>query len=314
MYKENTLIKSVGNTPIVYLPNFSKEYNVNIFLKLEAKNPGGSIKDRVAFRMIANAIKEGKISANGTLIEPTSGNTGIGLALFARFFDLNTILVMPESMSLERRKLLQAYGAKLVLTPAKEGMKGAIEKAIELAKLTENSFLPDQFSNQACVDAHYETTAVEIDNYFTKNNLKLNAFFAGVGTGATISGIGKYYKEKYNNSTQIIALEPSTSAVLSGNAAGSHGIQGIGAGFVPKNFHREVVDNIKQISTETAIEYAKKLMQIEGISCGISTGANIAGLLEYAKENSNKSTSQELNLLTIACDSVDKYLSTALCE
>ncbi len=309
MFNETTLTKILGQTPIVYLPTFSKEVDSHVFIKLESKNSGGSIKDRVAYYMLEKAIADGKIATNGTIIEPTSGNTGIGLALYSRFFGLKTILVMPESMSLERRKLLEAYGAKLILTPAKDGMTGSINKAIALQKETENSFLPDQFSNQACVDAHYQNTAKEIDAYFKLHNLHLDSFFAGVGTGATISGVGKYFKEHSPN-TKICAIEPSTSSVLSGNRAGTHGIQGIGAGFVPKNFHKEVVDEIKTISTEKAIEYAKKLMAIEGISCGISTGANIAVLMEYAKQSKRKGQ----NLLTIACDAADKYMTTSLFE
>ncbi len=297
----------IGDTPIVYLENFSKLYNNKIFLKLEFKNAGGSVKDRVAKYMIEDALKNNYIQKGGTLVEPTSGNTGIGLALLASSYNLKLILVMPESMSLERRKLFLAYGAELVLTPASKGMTGAINKAKEIVASMQNAYMPDQFSNQSCITAHYENTAPEIEKFMQENDLNFNAFFAGVGTGATISGIGKYFKEK-NYNTEIIAVEPSTSAVLSGQASGVHGIQGIGAGFIPKNYNKDVVDAIYLVSTEEAIEQARQIMKIEGISCGISTGANMAALLQYAKNTTAS------NLLALSADGVDKYLSTALFE
>lgn len=297
----------IGNTPIVYLKNYSTKYNKEIFLKLEYKNAGGSVKDRVAKYMIEDALKNNYIQKGGTLVEPTSGNTGIGLALLASFYGLKLILVMPESMSLERRKLFLAYGAELVLTKTSEGMTGAINKAKEIVASMQNAFMPDQFSNSACINAHYDNTAKEIDIFMQDNNLKFDAFFAGVGTGATISGIGKYFKEK-NYNTKIVSIEPTTSAVLSGQASGVHGIQGIGAGFIPKNYISSVVDDIVQVSTEEALEEARQIMKIEGISCGISTGANMAALLKYSKNNNVQ------NLLAISADGVDKYLSTALFE
>ncbi len=301
----NKLSSEIGNTPIVYLEEYSKKYKSNIFVKLECKNPGGSVKDRVAYQMISSALIAQVISQGGTVIEPTSGNTGIGIALISRFFGLKTMLVMPESMSLERRKLLAAYGAELVLTPAELGMPGAIAKAEELVKTTENSFMPDQFNNNVCIETHYLTTAPEIEAFFKEEALKLDAFFAGVGTGATITGIGEYFKDK-DEEIDIIAVEPLTSAVLSGEPMGKHGIQGLGAGFVPDNFHREAVDEIYKISTEEAIEEARNLMRIEGISCGISAGANMRALIKYAEKNEGKT------LLTIIPDGVEKYLTTPL--
>ncbi len=302
----NNLLNEIGNTPIVFLPKISEKYNAKIFVKLEGRNPGGSIKDRVAYQMLKHAVDTGQISEGGTIIEPTSGNTGIGLALVARFFKLKTILVMPETMSLERRKLLAAYGAELVLTPATKGMGGAVEKAIELQATTENSFMPNQFSNPQCIQAHVLTTAPEIDIFMQNNSLNFDAFLAGVGTGGTISGVGRYFKEN-GKTIQIIAIEPSTSAVLSGKPVGTHGIQGIGAGFVPENFDREVVDSIYKVSTDEAITSAKELMNMEGISCGISSGANLFCAKKYAKANPDST------ILTIIPDALDKYLSTALC-
>ncbi len=305
MNKYQQVQNLIGSTPIVYLEKFSKKYNSEIFLKLESKNAGGSVKDRVAKYMIENALKEGKIQENGTLVEPTSGNTGIGLALLASFYNLKLILVMPESMSIERRKLFKAYGAELVLTKASDGMAGACKKAEEIVTSLENAFMPDQFSNSSCIQAHYENTAVEIENFMQENSIEFDAFFAGVGTGATISGVGKYFKEKHIK-TRMIAIEPSTSAVLSGQEKGVHGIQGIGAGFIPMNFHKEYIDEISLVSTDEAIEKAREIMLLDGISCGISTGANMHALVEFAKKNNSS------KLLTIAPDSIDKYLSTAL--
>ncbi len=296
---------TIGNTPIIYLRKFSELYNASFFLKLESRNPGGSIKDRIALQMVQTAIQEGKVSENGIIVEPTSGNTGIGLAIVAKEFGLTTMLVMPESMSIERRKLLQAYGAELVLTPADQGMSGAVKKAKELVEELENAYMPDQFSNPACVEAHYQNTGPEILDFFVENSLELNAFVAGVGSSGTLSGVGKYLKENISD-THIIAVEPATSAVLSGEPVGKHGIQGIGAGFIPDNFNRDVVDNIYKVTTEKAIEEAQNLMKLEGISCGISTGANLAACIRYAINNPHK------NIVTVAPDAVDKYLSTAL--
>ncbi len=295
----------IGNTSLVYLENFSNKFQAEIFVKLESKNPASSIKDRVAYAMIKDAFDTGKVRENGTIIEATSGNTGIGLAFVAKYFNLKTILVMPDNMSLERRQLLQAFGAKLVLTDASKGMSGALEKAKELTEMTENAYMPDQFSNPQCISAHYEGTAPEIEKDLAKMGLCLDAFIAGVGTSGTISGVGIYFKQR-SKKAQIIAVEPSTSAVLSGEKAGPHGIQGIGAGFVPQNYKKDVVDEIIKVSTEEAFEYARMLMNEEGISCGISAGANIAGLVKYAKEHNNTC------LVTVIPDSIEKYLSTDL--
>ncbi len=305
--KNSSFLDAIGNTPIIFLEKYSQIYNCNLFVKLESSNPAGSIKDRIARRMIEKAVEEGKISDGATIIEPTSGNTGIGLAACAKHFGFRTILTMPESMSLERRKLLKAFGAQIVLTPASKGMSGAVEKAKELLTEIPNSFMPNQFSNPECVFAHYETTAPEIDAFFTAQNIKLDAFITGVGSAGTISGVGKYFKEKYDD-IDIIALEPAASAVLSGESANPHGIQGIGAGFIPDNYNSDVVDAIYKIKTEDAYKEAQILMHMEGISCGISTGANIVGLIQYAKKHPNK------NILTVVPDSVEKYLSTPLCD
>ncbi len=305
-----TLKDTIGNTPLVYLEKYSEKYNAKILVKLESRNPGGSVKDRVALKMIEAALHEGKISTNGTIIEATSGNTGIGLAMVGRVFGLKTVLVMPESLSIERRKLLAAYGADLVLTPASEGISGSVKKAHELLQSTENAYMPDQFSNPQCILAHYEHTAPEIHNSLIDNKLELDLFLSGVGSGGTISGVGRYFKEKVEN-VSIFAVEPSTSAVLSGKEVGSHGIQGIGAGFIPNNFDSAVVDDILTVSTEDAIFHAKELMQNEGISCGISTGANIAALVHLLQNNS---AYHNKTIVTLVPDSIDKYLSTALAE
>jgi len=286
-----TLLDLIGNTPLV-----KSKINKNIFYKCEFMNLTGSIKDRAALFMIKEALKSKKIDQNTHLIEATSGNTGIALSLIANLFNLKLTIIMPESMSIERRKFIKAYGANLILTPAKDGMRGSIEKADELLK-EKNSFLIDQFSNSANILAHYKTTAPEIYNELND----IDVFITGVGTGGTISGIGRYLKEK-NKRIKIIAIEPKNSAVISGGDAGIHNIQGIGAGFIPKNFDKNVVDEVIRISDEEAFTQMKNLAK-EGFFVGISSGANIAGAKKISKTYPNK------KIVTILADRGERYLS-----
>ncbi len=288
----------IGNTPLIKL------YDANIYAKCEFLNPSGSVKARMAYSMLKTALDEGKIDKNTHIIEPTSGNTGIGLAMLCASMGLKLSLTMPSSMSIERRKLLSAYGANIILTEAKNGMKGAVDKALELAKNTANSFVLEQFSNPANPQAHFKTTAKEI---WKDMEGKLDIFVASVGTGGTLTGIGAFLKEK-NPSIRIIAVEPKSSAVLSGKKPASHKIQGIGAGFVPKVLDRSLIDDILCVSDEDAIQTARELAQKKGLMVGISSGANVFASQLIAKENPNK------NILTILCDTGERYLSTELFE
>ncbi len=298
----------VGNTPLIELANYKKKYGLssNIFAKLEYFNPAGSVKDRVGKAMILDAEKRGILKPDSVIIEPTSGNTGIALSAIATAMGYRVIIVMPESMSLERRKLIKGYGAQLVLTDAKLGMQGAISKADELAKTIKNSFIPNQFSNFANVRAHYETTAPEIYNALGG---KIDAFVCGVGTGGTITGVGEYLKQK-NPNVKIIAVEPLSSAVLSGKVASSHKIQGIGAGFIPKILNVNVYDEVIAVSDEDAINVAKSVGSIEGFTVGISSGASLYATLQIAKREENAGK----NVVTLFADSGEKYLSTELYE
>ncbi|MFJ8237984.1 cysteine synthase A [Ureibacillus sp. NPDC094379] len=299
----NSVTELVGRTPIVKLNHATSENEGNVYVKLEYFNPGSSVKDRIALAMIEAAEKEGTLKPGGTIIEPTSGNTGIGLAMIASAKGYRSILVMPETMSIERRKLLRAYGAELVLTPGPEGMKGAIAKAESLAK--ENGyFLPQQFENPANSEVHRLTTGPEIVEAF--DGLNLDAFVAGVGTGGTITGAGEVLKEKYPN-IEIIAVEPKDSPVLSGGNPGSHKIQGIGAGFVPGVLNTEVYTSIFPVENETAFEVARKVGREEGILCGISSGAAIHAAIETAKRLGKGS-----NVLAIVPSNGERYLSTPL--
>lgn len=299
----NSVTELVGHTPIVKLNHATSENEGNVYVKLEYFNPGSSVKDRIALAMIEAAEKEGTLKPGGTIIEPTSGNTGIGLAMIASAKGYRSILVMPETMSIERRKLLRAYGAELVLTPGPEGMKGAIAKAESLAK--ENGyFLPQQFENPANSEVHRLTTGPEIVEAF--DGLNLDAFVAGVGTGGTITGAGEVLKEKYPN-IEIIAVEPKDSPVLSGGNPGSHKIQGIGAGFVPVVLNTEVYTSIFPVENETAFEVARKVGREEGILCGISSGAAIYAAIETAKRLGKGS-----NVLAIVPSNGERYLSTPL--
>lgn len=296
----------IGGTPLVQLNRFSanRGLGANLLAKLEYFNPAGSVKDRVAFAMLDTAEAEGKVKKNTVIIEPTSGNTGIGLAAAAASRGMKIILTMPETMSIERRKLLQVYGAEIVLTDGKQGMKGAIAKAEELAKENPNSFIPSQFSNPVNPQAHFKTTGPEI---WADTEGKVDIFVAGVGTGGTISGVGSFLKSK-NPAVRIVGVEPDTSAVISGKAAGPHKIQGIGAGFIPKNLDTEILDEVMPISAEAAYEAARGIAREEGFLVGISSGAALAAGIELAKRLENKGK----NIVVLLPDTGDRYLSTEL--
>ena len=296
----------IGNTPLVELTNIEKQYSLKakLYAKVEYFNPTGSVKDRIALSMINDAFNKGLINKNSVLIEPTSGNTGIGIAALCAMKNIKCILVMPESMSIERRKLLSIYGAKLVLTEAKEGMGGSIKKAKELEKTIPNAVILGQFDNEANPRIHYLTTGKEIYNDL---NGKVDLFVAGIGTGGTISGTGKYLKEKIKD-VKIIGVEPLSSPVISQNKKGSHKIQGIGAGFIPSTLNLNIIDKVETCSDEDAFKFAKIVPSIEGMLVGISSGASLKVAIDYAKkeENVNK------NIVVLFPDSGDRYLSTDL--
>ncbi|PLT33052.1 cysteine synthase A [Bacillus sp. V5-8f] len=298
----NSVVDLIGETPIVKLNRLGDENSADVYLKLEYMNPGSSVKDRIGLAMIEAAEESGDLKPGDTLIEPTSGNTGIGLAMVAAAKGYRAILVMPETMSLERRNLLRAYGADLVLTPGPEGMKGAIAKAEELAK--ENGyFMPQQFKNKANPKVHRETTGKEIVEQMGD---QLDAFIAGIGTGGTITGAGEVLRNKYAE-IKIYAVEPSDSPVLSGGKPGPHKIQGIGAGFVPDILNTELYDEIIQVGTEQAFEYARRAAKEEGILGGISSGAAIYAALEVAKK-----LGKGKKVLAIIPSNGERYLSTPL--
>ncbi len=301
----NNLTELVGHTPMVKI-NKLNSGNAEIIAKLEYFNPANSVKDRAALQMIIDAEHDEKINKDTLIIEPTSGNTGIGLAMICAVRGYKIILTMPESMSLERRMLLKAYGAELVLTPAKDGMKGAVDKAIELSKENPNSFIPSQFDNQSNPKAHLLTTAKEI---WQDTDEKVDIVIAGVGTGGTISGIAENLKAKAPN-IKAIAVEPFESQVLAKGQAGPHKIQGIGANFEPKNFHREFIDEILPIKNEEALEMAKILPAKEGILSGISGAANICAAIKVSKRPENK----DKRIVTIIPDCGDHYLSCGIWE
>ena len=306
LYK--SAIELVGNTPLIELTNIEKELNLQakLFAKVEYFNPAGSVKDRIALSMIEDAIKQGLLKDGSVIIEPTSGNTGIGLASISAMKGYRCILTMPESMSIERRKLLKAYGAEIVLTPASLGMKGAISKADELAKEIPNAIVLGQFVNPANPKIHYQTTGPEI---YKDLDGKVDIFVAGVGTGGTISGTGKYLKEK-NNKTVVIAVEPETSAVLSGNNPGPHMIQGIGAGFIPKTLDTSIYDKVAAISNDDAFKYGRLVGKKEGFLVGISSGAALKAAIDEAMKVENKGK----NIVVLFPDTGDRYLSTKLYE
>ena len=307
MIYEN-ILQLVGNTPLVALQKYSKnrQLNAEIIAKVEFFNPGGSVKDRVALNMIAEAEKNGLLKPGNTIIEPTSGNTGVGLSLVGAFKGYKVILTMPETMSIERRKLAAAYGTEIVLTPGSEGMKGAIRKAEELRDSIPGAVILQQFENPANPSIHLATTGEEIWN---QSEGKIDIFVAGVGTGGTVSGAGDALK-KHNPAVKVVAVEPASSAVLCGQPSGAHKIQGIGAGFVPKNFNAEVVDEILPVANEDAFAAARAIAKEEGIFVGISSGAALhaATVLAQRPENAGK------RIVALLPDTGERYLSTALLE
>lgn len=305
---KNSFLDLVGNTPLVRVNNLIKkdELKADVLAKLEYFNPTGSVKDRIAKEMILDALEKGLINENTTLIEPTSGNTGIGLSAVATALNLKIIITMPETMSVERRNLMKAYGAELVLTPGSEGMKGAIAKAKELSSQIENSFIPGQFENPANPTAHYKTTGPEI---YEQTEGKVDIFVAGVGTGGTISGIGKYLKEK-NPEVKVVAVEPASSPVLSTGKGGAHKIQGIGAGFVPETLDTKIYDEIITVENEDAFATGKEMAKTEGILVGISSGAALYAAKELAKREENAGKT----IVVLLPDGGDRYLSTPLIQ
>ncbi len=296
--KANSILETIGNTPVVKLNRLFK--NKNVWIKLEKSNPGGSIKDRIAMAMIEDAEQKGLLKPNSVIIEPTSGNTGIGLALVGAVKGYKVVLVMPESMSVERRKLMEIYGAEFVLTPREKGMKGAIERAAELVLETPNGWSPQQFNNQANVDIHKKTTALEILADFPDG---LDYIITGVGTGGHISGVSEVLKKHFPN-LKVIAVEPQASPVLSGGSPAPHPIQGIGAGFIPLNYHSNAVDSVVQISKEDAFEFTKNIAKTEGILVGISTGASLAAVAKTIEK-----LPDDLKILTFNYDTGERYLS-----
>ena len=302
----NSVAELIGHTPLLQANNFSKANNlkVNILVKLEYFNPAGSVKDRIAKAMIEQAEKEGKLKPGSVIIEPTSGNTGIGLASVAAARGYKAILTMPETMSIERRNLLKAYGAEIVLTDGSKGMKGAIAKAEELAKNTPNAFIPSQFTNKANPAAHEATTGPEI---WDDADGKVAAFVAGVGTGGTLSGVSHYLK-KQDASVHVVAIEPATSPVLSKGQAGPHKIQGIGAGFVPETLDTKSYDEVIAVANDDAFKYGRQFSHSEGILVGISSGAALAAAVELAK----RPEYEDKNIVVLLPDTGDRYLSTEL--
>lgn len=292
----------IGNTPLLKINNIETE--ANIFVKCEFMNPLHSIKDRIAFAMINDALKSGKITRETTIIEPTSGNTGVGLASVCAAFGIKLIITMPESMSIERRKVMQIFGTKLVLTPKEKGMKGAVERANELHAEIQNSVILNQFANPSNPAIHKATTAVEILEAL--GSTKIDVFAAGVGTGGSLSGVGEVLKEKNNPNIEIFAIEPKDSPVLSGGSPGAHKIQGIGAGFVPENLNQKIYKEVICVNADDAINSARELAEKEGLLVGISSGANFFVARELAKKYKGK------NILTILNDTGERYLSTDL--
>lgn len=299
----NSVTELIGKTPIVKLGRIAPDGVADIFVKLEFFNPGGSVKDRIALSMIEKAEKNGQLKIGDTIVEPTSGNTGIGLAMVGAAKGYKVVIVMPDTMSIERRKLMQAYGAELLLTPGANGMKGAIAKASELSE-KEGYFMPMQFDNPANPEAHEKTTGKEIQDVFGPSGL--DAFVAGVGTGGTITGVGKELKRVYPK-ISIIAVEPTESPVLDGGTPGPHKIQGIGAGFIPKVLNTEIYGRVIAVPSEAAMETARQLAVKEGLLVGISAGAAVYAAIEVAKE-----LGVGKKVLTVIPDNGERYLSTAL--
>ncbi len=301
----NSMTELIGGTPILKTNNFNSLKGVdNIYAKLEYFNPAGSVKDRIALAMIEDAEKKGQLKPGATIIEPTSGNTGIGIAAVATAKGYKAILTMPETMSVERRNLLKAYGGEVVLTDGAKGMKGAIAKAEELNKEIENSIILGQFENQANPEAHIKTTGPEI---WSDTDGNVDIFVAGVGTGGTITGVGKYLKSK-NPNIKVVAIEPKSSPVLSEGYAGSHKIQGIGAGFVPETLDTDVYDEVIAVENDDAFKVGKEFARAEGVIVGISSGAALWAAVELAKREENKGK----NIVVLLPDTGDRYLSTPL--
>jgi len=300
----NNALEMVGNTPILKLNNIVKEDMAEIYLKLEKQNPAGSVKDRAALGMIEKAEELGLIKKGDTIVEPTSGNTGIALAMIGKLKGYRVIIVMPETMSTERRSLIRAYGAELVLTEGAKGMKGAIAKAVEMVEGQKGYYIPQQFTNIANPNKHYATTAEEI----VKDVNDLNMFIAGVGTAGTISGVGRRLKE-LKPEIKVVAVEPEKSQVISGGQPGPHKIQGIGAGFIPDIYNKEVVDKVLTVTEEEAFEAARLVAREEGILIGISSGANVAVAIKLAKE-----LGKGKKIVTVAPDGGEKYISMGLYE
>ncbi|APT32144.1 cysteine synthase [Methylobacterium phyllosphaerae] len=301
-----SITETIGNTPLVRLNRLPKEHGVEaeILLKLEFFNPIASVKDRIGVNMIDALEASGKLQPGGTLVEPTSGNTGIALAFTAAARGYRLILVMPETMSLERRKMLAFLGAELALTPGAQGMKGAIAKAEELLKEIPGAVMPQQFSNPANPEIHRKTTAEEI---WSDTGGQLDAFVAGVGTGGTVTGVGEVLKPRLPN-LKVFAVEPEDSPVISGGQPGPHKIQGIGAGFIPDNLHTDILDGVLKVTNQAAFETARALARLEGIPGGISTGGNVAAALELAK----RPEFQGKRIVTVACSFAERYISSAL--
>jgi len=304
MNTKSDITKTCGITPLIYLETASRQTGAKIYGKPEFFNPASSVKDRIGLSMIEDAFKTGKIDQDSTIVEPTSGNTGIALAFVAKVKRLKLILTMPETMSLERRQLLKHLGVTLILTPGPKGMKGAIEEAKKIVQETSNAFMPDQFSNPANPEIHRKTTAPEIWN---DTDGKIDIFVAGVGTGGTITGVSEVLKEK-NPEMKSIAVEPAASAVISGKAPGPHKIQGIGAGFIPENLNVDIIDEVIRVENEEALQGAKDLALDEGILCGISSGAAFHGAKIIASRPDNK----DKTIVFIIPDTGERYLSTDL--
>ncbi len=298
------ITKTVFNTPLVYLASASSETGAKIYAKPEFFNPASSVKDRIGLAMIEDGLASGKITSESTIVEPTSGNTGIALAFVARVKKLKLILTMPETMSLERRALLKHLGATLVLTEGAKGMKGAIAEAQKIVEETPNAYMPDQFSNPANPEIHRKTTALEI---WDATEGKIDIFVAGVGTGGTVTGVSEVLKEK-KPGVQSFAVEPSDSSVISGGNPGPHKIQGIGAGFIPDNLNVDILDGVVQVENDQAFEGAKELAKNEGILCGISSGAAFHAAIKVAKRRENKGKT----IVFIVPHSGDRYLSTRI--
>lgn len=301
----NNINEAIGHTPLVKLNRLTDDNMADVYVKLEFMNPGSSVKDRIALAMIEAAEEAGKLTKDTTIVEPTSGNTGIGLAMVAASKGYKAVLVMPDTMSKERRNLLKAYGAELVLTPGADGMKGAIKKANELAE-KDGYFMPQQFENPANPKIHENTTGRELVEQAKSAGFTIDAFIAGVGTGGTVTGVGHVLKEN-NPNTKVYALEPSDSPVLAGGESGPHKLQGLGAGFVPDTLDTEVYDGIVKVENETAFEYARKLAKEEGILGGISSGAAVYAALEEAKKLGKGKT-----VVTVLPSNGERYLSTPL--